>query len=227
MLRTVYLVLPVTLLVAILGDVASGQQGAADRITTGAAKTNFDHFTVDQLPSAVRPSLTGEGTQGRWAVIADPSAPSKPNVLAQLSTDPTSKRYLLAVVGRSSILNGQAAVRIKTVSGVQDQGAGLAFRITNERNYYVIRANSIERNFRLYKFIDGVRTAIGGVDLSMNPGEWHEIAASFNGSRIRCFYDGRQLLDVSDDALAVAGAVGVWTKADSVTYFDDLVAQGR
>jgi hypothetical protein len=176
------------------------------------------------LPAKFHSARTGEGTKSQWVVLADPSAPSQPNVVAQTSTDSTDYRFPLLIADEGSFRDLELTVKFKAVSGEVDQAAGLVFRLKDANNYYIVRANAREDNYRLYRVVAGRRRMFAGANLEVTSGQWHELRVTGIGSKIVCYYDGVKKIEAIDDTFKDAGKVGLWTKADSVTYFDDLSA---
>jgi hypothetical protein len=113
-------------------------------------------------------------------------------------------------------------VKFKAVSGSVDRAAGLVFRLKDPNNYYIVRANALENNYRLYHVVNGRRSQFAGANLKVTSGEWHELRVDVMGNKISCYYDGNKKIEATDDTFKDAGKVGLWTKADSVTSFDDL-----
>ena len=183
---------------------------------------NFDGDAVDKLPARFHDALTGQGEKAQWVVKADPTAPSQPNVLAQLSTDKTDYRFPVAIADEGSFQDLELSVKFKAVSGEVDRAGGLAFRLKDANNYYVVRANALEDNYRLYHVVKGSRVQLGGANFKVASGEWHELRVECVGNKITCYYDRAKKIEATDDTFKDAGKVGLWTKADSVTYFDDL-----
>lgn len=183
---------------------------------------NFDSDAVGKLPAKFHDGLTGQGAKAQWVVKADPSAPSQPNVLAQTSTDKTDYRFPLAIADEGSFKDLDMSVKFKSVSGDVDRAAGIAFRLTDANNYYVVRANALEDNYRLYHVVKGRRVQFAGANFKVASGEWHELRVECAGNHIICYYDGEKKIDATDETFKEAGKVGLWTKADSMTYFDDL-----
>jgi hypothetical protein len=183
---------------------------------------NFDSEAAGEMPARFHEALTGQGVQAQWVVEADPSAPSQPNVLAQLSKDKTDYRFPLAIVDEGSFQDLDLSVKFKAISGDVDRAAGLVFRFKDANNYYVVRANALESNYRLYHVIAGKRQQFAGADFKVASGEWHELRVECVGNKITCYYDGEKKIESTDDTFKEAGKIGLWTKADSVTYFDDL-----
>jgi hypothetical protein len=184
---------------------------------------NFDRSTA--LPDGLTSGVTGHGI-ARWEVIADGSAPSPPNVLRQ-SGEAT---FCLAVDTKQKLQDGFAEVKIKPISGKEDQAGGLVWRFKDANNYYVARANALEGNVVLYKTVDGKRSSLQvkgrmfgyGVDTKVPKGKWTTLRVEFAGNLFTVLLDGKKLFEVEDDTFKDGGAVGLWTKADSVTLFDDL-----
>src|SRR2546426_4645 len=187
----------------------------------------FDSDTPGQLPAKFHSAKTGGGTQEKWTVTVDPTAPSKPNVVAQTSTDQTDYRFPLLISDEGSFQDLDLSVRFKAVSGNIDRAAGLVFRLKDPNNYYIVRANALENNYRLYHVVNGRRSQFAGANLKVTSGEWHELRVEAAGNKITCYYDGNKKIEATDDTFKDAGKVGLWTKADSVTYFDDLKATAR
>src|SRR5258708_5051139 len=179
------------------------------------------------MPTKFHSAKTGGGAQEKWTVIADPTAPSKPNVVAQSSSDKTDYRFPLLIADDGSFKDLDLSVKFKAVSGTVDRAGGLVFRLKDANNYYIVRANALEDNYRLYHVINGRRVQFAGANFKVTSGEWHELRVEIVGNKITCYYDGRKKIEATDDAFKEAGKVGLWTKADSITYFDDLRVTAR
>lgn len=183
---------------------------------------SFDSDTAGKLPAKFQEALTGQGAKAQWVVKSDPTAPSQPNVLAQLSTDKTDYRFPLAIADEGSFKDLDISVKFKAIAGEVDRAAGLVWRLKDANNYYVVRANALENNYRLYHVANGRRVQFAGANVKVASGEWHELRVECMGNKITCYYDGEKKIEATDDTFKEAGEVGLWTKADSVTYFDDL-----
>ncbi len=175
--------------------------------------------------------MTHAGGAPKWEAVADNTAPSKPNVLAQTSTDNTSGRFPLAIYEKATMVNGALSVRFKTVSGERDQAAGMVWRYQDPDNYYIVRANALEDNVVLYKVEGGKRISLEpkgtpsktyGVKHKVPKQTWSALKVSFQGPRFEVFFDGEKIMEVEDSTYPGGGKTGLWTKADSVTYFDDF-----
>jgi hypothetical protein len=183
---------------------------------------NFDVGDAEAAPPGFSFGRTGGGAVGRWVLKKDASAPSGGQVLAQVDTDNTDFRFPVAVADEPSLTDLQLKVRCKPVSGKVDQACGLVFRYQDENNYYVTRANALEDNVRLYRVVNGKRIQFASWKGKVKTGVWHELAAQVKGDHFQVWFNGKQVMDARDGTFKGAGKVGVWTKADSVTHFDDL-----
>jgi hypothetical protein len=183
---------------------------------------NFDSDNAGTMPAKFHAARTGQGTEGKWVVMADATAPSKPNVVAQTSTDQTDYRFPVLISEEGSFKDFELSVKFKAVAGEVDRAGGLVFRMKDANNYYVVRANALEDNYRLYHIIDGSRKQFAGVNFKVTSGEWHELKVECVGNKIICYYDSVKKIAATDGSFKDAGKIGLWTKADSVTYFDDL-----
>lgn len=202
---------------------AAQPESPAPPQAAGASFTyNFDSDTVGAMPAKFHRARTGQGAESKWEVVVDSTAPSKPNVVAQTSTDKTDYRFPLLIADEGSFKDLELSVRFKAVSGKVDRAAGLVFRLKDANNYYIARANALEDNYRLYHVVNGSRRQFAGANLKVTSGEWHELRVECVGNKIICYYDGVKKIEATDDTFNEAGKVGLWTKADSVTYFDDL-----
>lgn len=214
------------------GEEEEGEEGAtavapsasvAPEVTGAPAATfTFEDDPAGSLPRAFVSARTGPGPDGTWIVRADPGAPSGSQVLAQASTDATSGRFPMAVSRQGQYGDLALSVKFKAISGRVDQAGGLVFRYRDNNNYYLVRANALENNVRLYHIIDGRRTQIAGSNLKVSPKVWHTLKVVARGAAIEVAFDGETVIEKRDDMLVGPGLVGVWTKADSVTFFDDL-----
>lgn len=188
------------------------------------------HVTFDDAPSGAPPSgwtltKTGKGLP-IWRVEPDASAPSKPNILKQ-SGEAT---YPLALFDASNLRDGFVEVKFKPVGGHEDQAGGVVWRARDADNYYVCRANALEDNVVLYRVEKGKRSSLDivgrrggyGAEVKVAPQTWHTLRVEFAGSRFKVLLNGKHLFDVEDTTFAGPGCVGLWTKADSVTLFDDF-----
>ena len=181
-------------------------------------------------PKGWTSAVTGSGT-AKWTVEKDDSAPSKPNVLKQ-SGEGT---FPIILNDGSAVKNGFVEVKGKALEGKEDQAIGVIWRARDKDNYYVCRANALEGNVVLYKTVGGKRSPLDivgrkggyGVKTSVAPKHWHTLRVDFKGDTFTVTFDGKELFKVQDATFADAGKVGLWTKADSVTVFDDFNCGGK
>jgi hypothetical protein len=168
-------------------------------------------------------ALTGEGGPVSWAIQEDPTSPAGAHVLVETSGDATSNRFPLAILDGFVGKDVAVSVRFKAVAGQVDRAAGLVVRLQDADNYYIARANALEDNVRFYKVVDGRRDQIAGESVEVPTGEWQSLGLDIRGHEVTVSLNGRRLFSVTDDTFAQPGGVGLWTKADSVTHFDDFV----
>ena len=173
------------------------------------------------LPADWTCGVTGKGSPV-WKVEADMSAPSKPNILKQSGTG----TFPWCVKKSAQITDGFVEVKVKPLAGREDQAGGLVWRFKDADNYYIARANALENNVSLYHTQNGRRITIKYVDAPVAK-QWHTLRVEFAGKAIKVMLDGMQYITAGNDQIAGAGAVGVWTKADSVTAFDDFSYGGQ
>jgi hypothetical protein len=185
---------------------------------------NFDADKTDAAPSGFSFGRTGQGSLGRWVVLAAADAPSQPNVLAQTDADSTDYRFPVAVVDGSSFKDLDLSVSCKPISGKVDQGCGLVWRFKDENNYYLARANALEDSVRAYHVKDGRRVQFASWTGKVASQRWHKLRVDAKGEKLAVYFDDQKVIDARDATFADAGKVGLWTKADSVIQFDDFSA---
>lgn len=194
-------------------------------VAAESKRWSFDQDTVGKSPTGFTAARTGQGGEGQWVVEAAADAPSKGQAVKQASSDATSYRFPVLVASAPQVVDGAVSVKFKAISGKVDQAGGLVFRYKDSNNYYVTRANALENNVRLYYVKDGSRKQFAGWDGKVSASEWHELRATFKGNAFEIYFDGTRVIQATDGTFKDAGLVGLWTKADSVTLFDDLVLQ--
>ena len=187
-----------------------------------AETIHFDEMTPGGLPSGWTATKTGKG-EPKWEVVADGSAPSKPNVLKQ-SGEAT---YPVCFKNDTSIKDGFVEVKFKSVSGKDDQAGGIIWRCQDADNYYIARANALEDNVTIYHTNKGKRVAFKNVDAKVASGVWHTLRVDFEGNKFTVTFDRKKVIEATDDSFSATGKVGVWTKADSVTMFDNFTFGGK
>jgi hypothetical protein len=195
-------------------------------------KVDFTYDTVGQSPKGFEFGHTaGVGSPGKWVIQQDGSN----KVLAQTDPDSTRSRFPVAVLSDVAVADVDLSVRFKPISGRVDQAAGLVWRYQNQDNYYIVRANALEDNVVLYKVQNGRRTDLPvkgegrtyGKKAEVPAGQWSTLRVVANGQRFEVYLNGSKLYEVEDTTFTHAGKVGLWTKADSVTQFDDLTVETR
>ena len=181
----------------------------------------FTPSTPSGLPPGFSTARTGRGGAPIWSAIADPSAVGG-YVLAQTSTDPTDYRFPLAIYDPVSAAGVEVTVRFKAVAGRIDRAGGIAVRLADADNYYLVRANALEDNVNFYRVVQGSRREIKGVSAKVASEVWHTLGLRAEGEQFTVSFNGRTLFAVGDRTFTAAGKVALWTKADSVTHFDQL-----
>ena len=184
---------------------------------THAQTEHFDKTEIGALPPGWKTGVTGEGT-GHWAVEEDASAPSSPRVLRQTGRG----TFPWAVKEDIKAANGFVEVKFKAISGKEDQAGGVVWRWKNGNTYYVARANALENNVSLYYTANGRRNTIKYVKAPVPRDTWHLLRVEFNGNLIKVALNGKAYIEEKDDHITGHGAIGLWTKADSNTAFDDF-----
>jgi hypothetical protein len=182
-----------------------------------AATINFDDATPGAPPPGWTATKTGKG-EAKWTIAKDDTAPSKPNVLKQ-SGEAT---YPVCLKNDTSLKDGFVEVKFKPISGKEDQAGGVVWRAKDADNYYIARANALEDNVTIYHTINGKRTEKKRTDVKVASDEWHTLRVEFAGNHFIVTFDGKKTIEWDDQTFTEPGRVGVWTKADSVTLFDDF-----
>lgn len=187
-------------------------------VAPGVAAAGFDGMKPGAPPEGWTCGSTGGGAP-RWTVEAEAATGSSNNLLLKQSGH---GKYPWCVRNASSLADGWVQVRFKPVSGREDQAGGVVWRWKDGDTYYVARANALENNVSLYVTQGGTRRTIKYQDAPVAPNAWHVLRVEFKGTHIRVLLDGKLHIEAENDRIAGAGKVGVWTKADSVTLFDDF-----
>lgn len=189
-----------------------------------ASKWDFEDAAVGKLPKGWSAAKTGDAEGSVWKVVEDTTAPKGSKVLAQAAESP-GFLFNLCVADDTDFKDVEVSASFKAVKGKTDQGGGLVWRYLDANNYYVVRMNPLEDNFRLFKVVNGKRTQIASKDNLEVPAEtWHAMTVTMKGDQIECALDGKKYLEAKDGTFTKAGRVGLWTKADAQTYFDDFNA---
>ncbi|HSH64795.1 MAG TPA: family 16 glycoside hydrolase [Bacteroidia bacterium] len=180
---------------------------------------NFTNETVGKLPGDFK-GFNNCGQAVNWSVIDEGD-----NKVMKQQAQNESSCYNVLIMQRNSYQNFTANVKIKAIAGDEDQGGGLIWRCQNEKNYYLARYNPLENNFRFYKVVNGDRKQLKSFDGNIKSGEWFNMTITMIGNKITCLLNGDKLIETTDDTFANAGALGMWTKSDAQSYFDDLSVQ--
>ena len=203
-----------------MAKIVAGAAVAALATAAQAETVGFDRDPAGALPAGWVCGSTGGGVP-RWTVEADTGAPSPPNVLKQSGKG----AFPWCVKQGAALADGVVEVKFKPLTGREDQAGGVVWRWKDGDNYYVTRANALENNVSLYYTERGSRRTIKYVDAPVPGNAWHTLRVEFKGTRIRVLLDGKAYIELDDSHIAGPGWVGVWTKADSVTAFDDFTYQ--
>lgn len=200
---------------------------AAGVATVAGADRAVRHWTFDDAALSAQPAdltigrLFDGRPAGDWRVVEAADAPSPPHVLAQVTDRGAEHAYKVALVSGTESRDLDVEVAFKAVSGKGDMGGGLIWRARDDRNYYLARANPLEQNIRAYVVIGGVRRMLGNADRTIPVDRWHRLRVVARGDRFQVWYDDQAVLDLRNDTFS-SGRIGLWTKSDAVTYFDDL-----
>ena len=182
-----------------------------------AQTVNFDTFKIGEPPPGWNATKTGTG-QAKWTIEKDDTTASKPNVLKQSG----QAAYPVCIKDDTNLKDGFVEVRFKPISGKEDQAGGLIWRARDSNNYYVARANALEDNVAIYDTVNGQRTERKRTSVKVASNQWHTLRVDFTNNHFTVTLDGKKAIEWDDSTFKDAGKVGVWTKADSVTLFDDF-----
>jgi len=187
---------------------------------------NFENIPVGQIPAGWKVEATNQkGPLATWRVIKDKTAPSGEKVFAMTSPNHHfggAFNICWTKTKDASFLDGEIEVRFKAVTGTEDQGGGVIWRAQDKDNYYIARFNPLENNFRIYYVRDGARKTLADTKIALPAGKWHTMKIVQHGNHFEGYLNGRKLLKGTDSLFTKPGGVGLWTKADAVTSFDNL-----
>jgi hypothetical protein len=182
-----------------------------------ASIVNFDSLTAGAPPAGWLATRTGSG-DAKWTIEADATAPSRPNVLKQSG----QATFPVCIKNESSLKDGFVEVKFKPVAGKEDQAGGLIWRAKDSNNYYIARANALEDNVTIHRTVGGQRQGNNRKSVKVALNQWHTLRVDFQGTHFSVTLDGKRVIEWDDSSFTEAGNVGVWTKADSLTLFDDF-----
>ncbi len=191
---------------------------------SSAIRIDFDDWKPGELPDRWRADATHSGKKlAEWSIVSDTEAPTKPHVLSL--TKPSDSEFNLFWTDSIRFKNGTIEAKIRADGGKEDQGGGLVWRMLDANNYYVTRYNPLEKNLRLYYVKQGRRVQLADVQADIKSGGWFKIAVLHQEDVITVFFNGQKLIVVKDSHFLDSGGVGLWTKADATSSFDDFVVQ--
>jgi hypothetical protein len=203
---------------------------ALSMVVAQTVTVGFEDQERGKAPKGFSTELTGKGEPGTWIVDFDKQDQLRGNFLAQTNMDRTSYRFPVCVYDAISAKSVDVSVRFKPVKGKEDQAAGIVWRYKDKNNYYIVRANALEGNVVLYKVENGKRTDLPlkgkertyGMKTDVRTGAWGTLRVVAGGDSFEVYCNEKKLYDVEDTTFPEAGKIGLWTKADSYTLFDDL-----
>ena len=188
-------------------------------------RVDFENDEVGQPPRFFTPAVTGDGKQGKWVIEEAQAPPSGKKVLAQRDADKTEDRYALCLVDGDRAADADVEVRLNPTAGDADRAGGVAGRCIDRNNYYLARADARAGNVRLYAVVQGKLTQLAGQPVAVDANAWHKLRLVVAGRNLQAYFNDVLVCEAADDAHRDPGQVGLWTKADSVVLFDDLVVK--
>ena len=186
----------------------------------------FSKDDLGKVPKGWRAEKTGKGEGSMWKVVADDTAPSKSGyVLAQTAKSPGGL-FNICVAEDTNYKDVELSVSFKAIAGDNDQGGGFVWRYKDNNNYYICRMNPLEDNYRVYKVVAGKRIQLGAKEgIKVPTGTWHKLKVEVKGNKMQGYLDGEKIWEITDDTFKTGGQVGLWTKSDAQTHFDDFKAE--
>jgi hypothetical protein len=219
MLKTAHLRILLLLAVATAMPVVGFSLENATRVWT------FDDDPPESLPPEFQVGTLFDGRPaGEWKILQTEMANNGTHVLGQLMGKGAEHAYKVVLIQGTTATDLDLRVSFLPISGKADMGGGLIWRATDDRNYYLTRANPLEQNIRVYRVVKGVRHMLENFDQTIDVRQWHTLRVTHQGCRVNIFYDDKQVFDLCDKTFH-EGMIGLWTKSDAVTYFDDLRLQ--
>ena len=207
---------------ALLVALATAIPVAAFSLDTVTRVWTFDDDPPERLPPEFQVGTLFDGRPaGEWKVLQTEAAKTGAHVLGQLMGKGAEHAYKVLLTQGTTATDLDVQVSFLPISGKADMGGGLIWRAADDRNYYLARANPLEQNIRIYRVIKGVRHMLNNFDQTIDVRHWHTLRVVNRGCRIEVFYDEKRVIDLCDNTFTY-GQVGLWTKSDAVTYFDDL-----
>ena len=211
--------------VIIAAPLGFGTMSTQAETASPALVWNFDREQPGTLPGEFSIGTLFDGRPaGDWQVLATDRAKSPPHVFAQVMAKGAEHAYKVVLIKEAIASDLTLEVSFLPIQGQADMGGGLIWRAADDRNYYLARANPLEQNIRVYRVVKGVRHILENFDQTIDVRQWHTLRVTHRGCRVNIFYDDKQVFDLCDKTFH-AGMIGLWTKSDAVTYFDDLQLQ--
>lgn len=195
-------------------DAASLQRWSFDDGAPGAVPNGFELLET-----------ASAGTPATWGTVEDAAAPSGGKGFGVTKTTNLGQTYNVALAPSFEATDVELTVAVKASTGKQDQGGGVVFRAKGASNYYIARWNPLEKNVRFYVVVNEQRSAFAAADIDLDPSAWHTMRVIAEGKRFELFMNEKSVLVTEDETLTGPGRIGLWTKADAATWFDDLTAQ--
>jgi len=178
---------------------------------------SFENCEVDKLPVGFTQTATGKPQHINWKVVND----NGNKVVAQ-SAKNEGDYFNMLILDKPAYRDFKLTVRIKAVAGEEDQGGGLVWRYIDNNNYYIARCNPLENNFRFYRVVNGNRKQLKSIDCAIRTGVWFTMSVDMKGNNISCSLNSIKMIETTDDTFKLPGNIGLWTKADAISYFDDF-----
>ena len=211
--------------VIITAPLGFGPMSAQAETVSPTQEWSFDHEEPGVLPSQFLIGTLFDGRPaGDWQVLSTDRAKSPPYVLAQLMAKGAEHAYKVILSKEVIASDLNLEVSFLPIQGKADMGGGLIWRAADDRNYYLARVNPLEQNIRVYRVVKGIRHLLQNFDQTINVKQWHTLRITHQDCRVNIFYDDKQVFDLCDKTFHT-GMIGLWTKSDAVTYFDDLRLQ--
>jgi len=186
-------------------------------------RLGFDKGKVGEMPPGWKAGVTGKGAESSvWKLVEDETAPGGKLALFQTSKNPGSAFNVCLAEDGGKYKDVDISVSLKAIEGKADQGGGIVWRAKDKDNFYIVRFNPLEQNFWLYKTVGGKRMSLLKVAAKGESGKWHTIRVVHKGNKIECYFNGKKMIETTDDTFTEAGLVGIWSKADAQTYFANV-----
>jgi hypothetical protein len=199
-------------------------QTESEKISGKTIFLNFDDIKINNLPSGWKTEATNKkNVAAVWRVTKDKTAPSGNQTIS--ITDINNSHggtFNLCWTDNISFLNGTIEVKFKALTGHEDQGGGIMWRVQDKNNYYVARFNPLEDNLRIYTVKNSIRKMIGNANIKLPAGQWHTLKITQNETLIEGYINNKKIAEIRNNLLPESGGIGLWTKADAVTTFDNL-----